>query len=327
MSNFLQRLFGTRAARRLPAAQLRVEPLDGRDCPSVTVIPGPGAVTVIGDAAADTVVIVQDDAANRLTVQYNSAAGPASVTFPSLPINRVNAFLQGGEDRLDYRLVSDLLAPKVFTNFLGAGDDRATYDVGVRNPRVIRASLVVDVYGEAGRDMVQAEFGAVSAAPVQFVASMGTESDYCSASLRGVMVGGARGRFDLRGEAGSDTLKFANVNSTWPPSRLDVLMTGGDGDDVLAMFIDGTMSGAYRLHLDGGAGQDYVDADVTARFGSTGSLDLNVRGGDDDDQMRTRFINLAPGPLNVLQAVMDGGAGTDTVLPGTTPNVVLVNFP
>jgi hypothetical protein len=303
-----------------------LEALEDRWCPAASITAIGGNLTVVGSNLNDVVTVTIDDAKNAITVQASDAFSSTTRVFAASSINHMSIQTAGGNDTVTCKLASDMTRARDIRMFLGEGNDRAFLDFGLHKSHAISADLRLSVYGQGGNDTLQADFGDVNARNLHVLADMGEGNDVAVTALWGILRG-TQTSFDLRGGNGNDYLRFYNDNGSWPSARLDVDIDGGAGNDNVSMFYDDNMEGTHDFRIDGGDGNDLVNVEIHARGGSVGSLNLDVEGGDGNDAMRT-VLDITPGaPLNVIWAEMDGGPGADTVLAGTTPNVLLINFP
>jgi hypothetical protein len=310
-----------RSNRFVPSMQA----LEDRSVPAVISFSS-GVLSITGTAAADVVRITQDDAWNRLTVQD----GVQTRVFASSLVSRINVNLAGGNDQLRYGLASDYIRPKQLVSDLGAGADLATLDFGINKSHVIRNNLTISVLGGTEGDTLRADFGEIrtnlNPAPVvSLSADMGTGNDFAALRMWGWLDGAARANFTMLGSDGADSLSLHDDYGIAAGSWLNVVMDGGAGNDSLLMYLDGPIAGTCSSRLNGGMGDDVVDARLTARAGA-GFLDVATYGHDGNDRMRLEIINLTSGALHLQRALMDGGTGVDSVL-GATANVTIVNFP
>src|SRR5436190_3384785 len=112
----------------------RLEALEARDCPTVSVTTGAGGLLrIVGTQDWEQVVIVQNDTTDTLTVYSNNRAKPdEAVTqvvdiqeFKSSAINKIAVDLKDGDDVFFYTLEtgSDLLYAKDLSVSTGAGAD------------------------------------------------------------------------------------------------------------------------------------------------------------------------------------------------------------
>src|SRR5688572_9723421 len=106
----------------------RLEALESRWAPAVAVTnPGGNHIHIIGNAAADTVTVTQDDAADRITVAHDGVTN----TFASSRNVAFLIVLGEGNDTLNFRLASDFTRAKSVSIYLdnqngtGAGADTA----------------------------------------------------------------------------------------------------------------------------------------------------------------------------------------------------------
>ncbi len=141
------------------------------------------------------------------------------------------------------------------------------------------------------------------------------------------------GRFDFAvlGEAGNDDIQgrvgLARDGQLLPLAMADARLTidGGGGRDRLSLDYRGAIldPAAVDLILRGGAGDDQVRARLDLDPASTGELSVQVLGDDGHDELGLAVLNADN--LKLLVALLDGGRGKDRCR--TTPNVMVVNCP
>lgn len=123
----------------------------------------------------------------------------------------------------------------------------------------------------------------------------------------------------IAGESGGST---ANVYGL-----LDLGLYGQGGSDVLAADLGqfNLNGGTLKLRSVGGAGDD--DVSLTGDFrGSGGLLDIELRGGGDNDILSTSANASVSHTYKTLAALLDGGRGTDTAATSGTLLTHLLNM-
>src|SRR5262249_36532168 len=95
-------------------------------------------------------------------------------------------------------------------------------------------------------------------------------------------------------------------------ATLDVNVVGGSGTDVIDFSFAAGLDGLLKVRLDGGAGNDTVKAVIEIDDFSIGTLDAKLFGGKGNDTLTLKVFNDAGNNVHILNALADGGAGTDS---------------
>ena len=317
---------------------------------------GPGdddvAVTVTS-AAASTVQKVQLDGGsgnNGLTIVLRRLANP-HLPQGTDQTDETELDLRGGvgNDEISVALetVADVVQQTVRID-AGDGDDIARTQLlqplefldDINFPRDVQSDLSIDM-GD-GNDRLEAALQPAA-----------REATYSYAYL-------------LRMSRGSDIARYWVFGTELPPAspndpplgRLDFTIEGGAGNDDIEGRL-GTSPGGeqlplaladVRLDIGGGGGRDRLSLDWRGAILDESSVDVVMRGGAENDQVRARFdldplsmgrlsaqvlgedgndeLGLAvlnADSLDELFALLDGGAGKDRCR--TTANVRVLNCP
>jgi hypothetical protein len=295
----------------------QLDPLEGRDCASVSTLYSLGTLTITGDSLANHVVIHQIDGSNQLKV-YSS--GNLLGTFNAYQVQTVNINLLGGNDSLNYTLIgSHFNNSKVINLNLGSGHDDAYLDFR-GNDATVFGTLDINVEAGSGADELYTHIGHKHGGHVNLKAEMGAGHDTAHAMMWGDVSGAADVLFDVKGEGGADALgawctyddkanAYNNIKITGD-STLAIKLDGGLGADSIGPLFSGEVDGHLTLIARGGAGDDDIDADVYLQPGSTGSFFGRVSGQADDDTLAFHVWDLSGAA--VIDAVLNGGAGFDT---------------
>jgi Ca2+-binding RTX toxin-like protein len=248
------------------------------------------AITASFIAAANTLNIQGDDAANGITVSRDAAGtllvnngavaiagGPATVANTAL----IQAFGLGGADVITFDQANGALpAGKLFGGF---GDDTLTGGAGGDELR-----------GEGDNDILSGQGG----------------SDLLFGGDQDDTLTGGDGDDQMFGEGGNDRM-------IWNPGDDSDLVEGGDGSDT-AEVNGGNGAEQFTVTANGTRVRfDRLDpAPFALDIGTTESLVVNMNGGDD------RFS--AAGNLAALIGItVDGGAGNDTILGSNGSDLLL----
>lgn len=196
----------------------RLEGLDLRLCPSVTVQANGPSLQISGNGTADAVSIV-DNGQGRVTVTANGQIS----TF--VDISEIRVQTGGGNDTVDYRLTGSTTAQTKVGIDLGDGDDTATVRAsGVR----LGADAELKVSGGRGNDAITADYA--------------------------VEVDG-RFKFELVGNEGNDTITGNLALAAGSTGAVEARVQGNDGDDRLTLNVTGT-AGSLDARLSGNDGFD-----------------------------------------------------------------------
>lgn len=188
----------------------------------------------------------------------------------------------------------------------------------------LTGSLVnVGINGGPANDHVFAQVGDVSSSNIQFFDHLGKGNNTFDLEAAGNLHN-AVVHFDIDGGSSGNAITFnargVNIDTT---SRLNLETCSGAGNDSVTVTYSGLMNGELWLDLQGGAGNDTMNATLTLAQGSTGRVRAQMEGGSGDDTMSfTINDNSNPGgksTLSLLDAILNGGSGHNTVM--ATPNV------
>jgi hypothetical protein len=316
-----------RGNRRRP---LGVEVLENRTCMScvVTTTDGGHTLVITGDGSANNVAIEVNDVANTLTVTCDGE----SSTYTSSSITKLMVDLKGGNDNLWMGLAPG--SHNAFTKkaiiTLGAGDDTATLDFwhGIGEDVLLQGSLDIEVYGNSGADVLDADFGHKHGGSLKLYASLGAGEDQAFARMWGDITGGADVLFDLRGGSDNDLLNtwntYDNAESAYGAidithdSSFTINLKGGSGADQLFGTYAGELDGDLVIRMAGGDGNDTIkmaqsdNGGIHLADGSSGSVDAIFTGGTGNDYMAVTLNEDPNGNVDLLNALMDGGSGFDT---------------
>ena len=285
--------------------QLRVEHLENRYCPSVSVTaiplhPGHPAdgyrLQIIGDSGADTVNILDHGNQN---VSVTDGAGKLLGTVVGV---RTIHFQGGaGTDTVNYTLTSRLsTSESIYIDLGNGGNDQAKLDYC---KGVIGSSLFVVVSGGSGDDNISATLGSLT---------------------------NAHANIFLVGGAGNDNLNFGAPADIDARSSLRVSLSGGSGNDQVYAAFSGLIFGALTVWADGGSGNDTVNINVKVEEDSTGSVNSSATGGTGTNDL-TLYMNdysgdLIRSTLSALKATIVDQSTTSTVR-ATWANVTLTPNP
>ena len=232
---------------------LRCERLENRDCPAVFF--RGGILIVTGTSAADTVEIT-DEGDGTVTAVLNGE----SVTEEN--VRAVAVYTGAGDDTIDYTVTGDQTRRLRVAVYAGAGDDAVTLDAGDVTGRFAFAA-----FGASGDDTLAATVGGVAAGGVAAVTlNGGRGNDTVSADAAGEIDGYLA--VTLTGSFGTDTVEGTIDAAAGSTGRVAALVSGGLGNDTLALNVTGDGAEDIRLLraiLHGGPGTDTGDATDNVR--------------------------------------------------------------
>ncbi len=303
--------------------RLRLEALEGREVPAVTVKPGldligtggTADVLITGTAAAESIQIslpggtnrIQIDAGSGTTLTLDTSALPSSwqvvTNTPSQIV--VDAFHDGG----------GILFYNNIRVVMGGGDD-----IVVASQSGVRNNL--EFYLGAGNDTLRLSNSGTGVSGGRLVIrdpAPRVRDGNDTITISNVVVGrdGASGSAEIRFFNGNDRLRVE-----YTPVNGDLSIGGGAGNDVV-QFVPGTSStgapgrnivrGNLSIAMHGGNDRVFVDAAAGASDPATLAVDGQTRifthGGDD-------FINFGSGDgsgssVGLQATLIDTGAGND----------------
>jgi hypothetical protein len=188
------------------------------------------------------------------------------------------------------------------------------------------SDATVVINGGAAADQVFAEVGNETNANLQFLTRLGNGANTFDLESTGNLVNSIE-HFEVDGGSGGNTITFdaKGVNADLT-SRLNLHAYLGAGADNVTENYSGVMDGELDGVIATGAGADTVNMNLTLDQGSTGRVHVRAYGNKGDDTM-TFDVNDNSNPggkstLSLLDALLDGGAGTNTL--NATPNVKVI---
>jgi hypothetical protein len=285
---------------------MHIESLESRTLFAATVSVSGSTLSIVGDAAAQT-VIIQDEStasAHDTTVSLD-ANGDGLFTEPGdlnhVVYNGITTFdlnLGKGADKVIINLAGPYEgANKQFFVDGGNGNNAISFTNAIGNT-IRNSNVLLNIITGRGADSVTLDLGQFSSS--KFTSTINTGD-------------------------GNDTL-LVNGNGFVGNSTVDISADMGAGNDIATnrldwdMFDLPTASSTWRFNVYGGDGNDTLQA--IGELGSSaanvlGLLDIGLYGQGGDDTLTARLdqFNLNGGTLRLREA---GGAGSDTIsLAGT----------
>jgi hypothetical protein len=235
-------------------AQLRVECLESRVCPSVSVntiaIQGGNELQIVGDNNADTINITDQGNGH---IDVTNGAGKVLGSADGVTLIKLDG--KNGQDTVNYTLANTLTNTEKVVLNLGKKADHATVNL---SQGINGANLHLDVEGGAGPDSIGVTLGSLTAAKEHIVLNGGDGADNIAVS-------------------GDE----ANIDAA---SVLNLGISGGAGADSLTTTFSGQVLGKLNLHTQGNQGADTIVSNVTVDAGSTGivcAVAAGNKGADD----------------------------------------------
>jgi len=264
---------------------LRLEPLNDRTVPSATVVQTGGTLTILGDARANDVQILDDGTATGLTVTVDGDPQ----TLSGGAVDKVVVKTGSGDDTVSYSVTGDFAGTRKVYVCLGNGEDTFTGDLG--HAVGADASLTLRVYGGNGKDDL---------------------------SVTGT--GSVAGTLDVQlyGQNGIDVISFDYTGDV--TGSLKVKVYGGNGTDDLSFHYAGVVDGTLDFAAAGGNGPDTVHGDLSVA-GGAGSVKARVYGGNGKDDLTLSLV-VDPTATPTLDVAICSGLGKDAV---TTTGAVVVD--
>jgi hypothetical protein len=261
----------THGTRRFGArTTLRLEALDDRALPSVTVVEADGVLTVRGDARANEVTITDNGTGDAGAVTVEVVGGDPFTSTAAVTTIRVYA--GSGADNVEYNLSGDLAVNRAVNVYLGNQHDTFVGNVTFNVLENVEFDFLVN--GGNGHDNLSLVWtGDVATGAVVDVEVLGGNGkDSLNVDLTGVF----NGTVDLRvsGGNGKDAVT-ANVNAeAGSGGTVDAMILGGNGKDTMTVSethvtpAEGSTDPAVNLTvtIHGGNGKDDFEltGDLTA---------------------------------------------------------------
>lgn len=314
MKSFFRNLFApcrTPAARR-PAP--RLEALEGREVPAVSVMSLTGGeLKITGTGAGDKVYITQDDNANSLKIV--SQNDNKTWTYSSSSVKKVSGDLGAGNDYLSWNLTgASKYAKEVDMKFSSGDDDVNLFLSGT----TIRADMTFYLDMGSNDDYASATLGHIHDAYVHIYANLGSGDDTAWMNLKGDIYNHGTVSFAVEGSYGKDDIKAKvgdpffgdGVSEIGANANLIVNFDGGTGDDTIKMDIAAELDGDLLMMAYGRDGNDTIGVDVLLKTGSGGTVEGYLYGMGDNDIIGAQ-VRKESGVYATVAVQANGGLGTD----------------
>lgn len=265
---------------------LRLEPLNDRIVPAVSVVQAGTTLTITGTQRANDVEITDDGTPAGLTVTVDGQ----SYTLTGDAVEHVVINTRAQHDTVSWELTGDYAAgtTRAVEVLLGNGHD--TFTAELNHAILAGASLMLVVKGGNGKD-----------------------------TLDVTGAGNVDGALDvgLFGQNGVDALSLAHTGNV--TGSVNWTAEGGNGKDGLSLSYAGVLDGTFELNVSGGNGKDAIDADFSVTSGA-GSLTGEILGGNGKDDIGLSLTGDGAAALTVDVSIV-GGHGKDSI---TAPDGVTV---
>ena len=145
----------------------RLEALDDRTVPAVTVVPTGSLLTITGDTEANAIVISDTGQPGFVTETGEQVGGLTVAVDGGLPqwfggITTISIFGDAGDDSVTYELTGPVTATRFVTAELGRGRDTFTATLNGQTVSGASTNFGITVQGDGGGDtMVLNAFGTV----------------------------------------------------------------------------------------------------------------------------------------------------------------------
>jgi hypothetical protein len=341
----------------------RLEALESRVALTATAtqLPG-GQLTIKGTTDTDHIWINDDGTRVHVFADGNDLG-----TFYNVP--NIVLFGNGGGDTVIYNVKGDdpggyRLGPVVRSLFADLGAGNAFFQTNIvqtlTRPDVATtisdlttgSNLNVQVVGGTGDDVVSfnahtIDFGANL--NFAFTGGIGNDTYNVTYGAAGEPIhsnyaqeGLSVARFTFHGGTGNNIanirmngdLAGGYTNGVNYLSQTYVDLEGQAGNDSFVVNNDGSVvNGFVQIMENGGAGNDFLYANLVMKAGSTiGEIDAYLSGGDGDDVIWGLFRKLQPADTTAVNAFIYGNAGNDVahytagVAVGSSETLELVTY-
>lgn len=312
--------------------------MEARECPAVVCTASNGILQILGDRT-DNVIDISSSADGSFQVVGDGQ----SFSFTGIQSVRVATF--DGNDTV--RLTLNEGTKQFGINFyadLGGGDDSFALTVvstlpPIYSPVSPTSAINVNVAGSVGNDSLVAQFKSADPAAlatlvpaVKLALDGGDGNDRLMLACNNLVL---RGRMDatMTGDAGNDTVAQDFHGNNWF-APLNLVASGGDGDDVMDTEFDSTgprsvYNALIGVSIAGDAGNDLLNFNLGAHSSGGGGAGTGERGnttdpvvnvgfnftldGGDGNDVATAWAVVAPQGAGNLNARVLGGNGDDNL--------------
>jgi hypothetical protein len=177
----------------------------------------------------------------------------------------------------------------------------------------IQANLKLNICTGAGNDQVQVNLGEITNhATVAAFAKLGAGDDSFSLISCSTIHAGSTLLVDVNGGLGNDTLYTSIRGTVEKQAFASVSLRGNQGDDHITVEQNSLLLGRVSITAWGGAGNDLIGVSANSQEGSSGNLSVREFGDQGDDSLTYNGLPATNAALNLVNALLAGGDGTDT---------------
>ena len=246
--------------------------LDNRSVPSASIVAIGNTLSIRADNIA-SFISIRDDGKGDINATVKSAN--ETVSSVNAHINRIAIVGSPGNDTVDFRLTAAMHSHLALDMNLGAGNDHAYMDFYAG---IVDTSLSVKLLGGAGNDSVDAQFGKLTNASVDYRASLGDGADSSTVALFNGASGHTHANFDVAGNSGSDHVNFIATGTIDAAARVTFHAENqADANDRLTARYRGELDGTLKVIVDKAAAKYGVQSYFLLDPASTGTLIAIVR--------------------------------------------------
>jgi len=255
--------FGKRSWRFIP----RLEALDERALPSVTVTEVGSVLTITGDQSANNIEI-RDSGGSGTDAVTVWVEGVQSDVAINDPVTKIVLCARGGQDVVAYNLTGSFTdgTDRKVVVFLGNQDDTFTADL---NGSIGAGSdVTLKVYGCNGEDNLSVSGAGTAGSPWSVDGHLtvnlygGNGKDTIDVNYNGLITG----TFDLTvgGGNGKDLVRADVTAADGSTGTFNALVCGGNGVDDMGLMVNADTSPDLTVNakLHGGLGKDVFDPTV-----------------------------------------------------------------
>ncbi|HKA07686.1 MAG TPA: hypothetical protein VKD71_10540 [Gemmataceae bacterium] len=250
---------------------LRLEALDGRALPSVTVAEAGGVLTITGDQQANNIEIRDTGGSGTDAVTVWVDGVQSDVTIDTA-VDKIVLYARGGQDVVAYNLTGSFTGgtDRDVVIYLGNQDD--TFTAALNGSIGADSDVSLKVYGGNGQDNLSVSGAGTADAPWTIDGHLtvklygGNGKDTVNVNYNGLI--SATGTFDLTvgGGNGKDLVRADVTAVDGSAGTLNAKVCGGNGVDDMGLMVhvntDMSPDLTVNAELHGGLGKDIFDPTV-----------------------------------------------------------------
>jgi hypothetical protein len=323
----------------------RLEALEDRCVPAISVFQTGATLNVFGDATSAHTVQLTDNGHGGIAVKADnlgttSFTGINNIDVRGGNLNDTVIYLMTGPlqqaENVTVRLRpgNDAFVGLLQKDFLSGGNLNLRVDGGPGNDHIsltmlgnlkAGSGLTFTTQGGPGKDTMNATMlGAVElGANLSVTMNPGLNGATETVSLLGNKTLAGVVSIDLEGGTGND-LEIVNIFDNIDVSGfVSVIERGKPGNDMESESFLGQDLGILQLQADGGPGDDVISENVTLAPGSNGVVLASEQGGPGNDNLTLTVRKQQASDNPVVSATIDGGPGNNSCT--RTSNVTETN--